>query len=156
MAKNPSLTQMLQHKVDISPQTGLKWVKCFRADEPKDDHDLKGLFTACSTSPSDRADPLLLISAGLAVLTVTEIIPRFWLTKVLFLNVLPFAISEHNALFELLATGMGVLGAHFSPSCSYTWTPVSSFLTFVGKINDFLLCLKMRIATDCNSTLCFV
>ena len=49
MAKNPSLTQMLQHGVDSLPQTGLKEVKCFRADEPGDNYDLKGQLTPYST-----------------------------------------------------------------------------------------------------------
>lgn len=54
---------MLRHGVDSLPQTGLKGVKCFRADEPGDNCDLKGQLTTYSTGPGDGAGTLRL--AGL-------------------------------------------------------------------------------------------
>lgn len=59
-------------RVDSLPQTGLKGVKCFRADEPGDNCDLKGQLTTCSTGPGDGGR-----NSRLADLPVTEI----WFTQ---------------------------------------------------------------------------
>lgn len=145
---------MLQHGVDSLPQTGLKGVKCFRADEPGDNYDLKGRLTTYSTGPGDAVDFLGWLTYQWQKYGLHK--QRPLVDKSLLLNMPPFSLCDHDALSELVFAGMGVLGTDFSSRLLLHKDSFSPFID-VCQVNKLLfLCLKMKVANDCNFTFCIV